>query len=141
MSDSERPPVDPNSPIPRLIGSAFGLAFGGIGLTILIFMWTKSFNDWDSPPLFFRVFASFLAIPFIITGFGALAGGLGPAKMSGLVDRLKQTQKELGEESEKPAPSRYICPNCSAPLASQADVSPHGDAKCIHCGAWFNIHG
>jgi DNA-directed RNA polymerase subunit RPC12/RpoP len=34
----------------------------------------------------------------------------------------------------------YHCPACGAPLAEGADVSPHGDAKCTHCGSWFNIH-
>jgi DNA-directed RNA polymerase subunit RPC12/RpoP len=34
----------------------------------------------------------------------------------------------------------YQCAHCGATLGEQADVSPHGDVKCAHCGRWFNIH-
>ncbi len=34
----------------------------------------------------------------------------------------------------------YACPSCGASLTDNADVSPLGDAKCGHCGRWFNVH-
>ena len=40
-----------------------------------------------------------------------------------------------------PAPLREDCPHCLEGLDPRTPVSPHGDVKCGHCHAWFNVHG
>ena len=121
----------------RFLGALVGFVFAGIGLTLLIFMWGAPFDEFGSPPLFFRIFASFIAIAFVgfggTMGFAALRGG------AGLSAPPRTTLSGPHSVPTTPA-GGYKCPNCGAPLGESADVSPSGDVKCPFCGRWFNIH-
>lgn len=140
---------DPDLP-GRIVGAVFGCSFAGAGLAILIFLWASPFGEFHSPPLFVRVFGSFVAIPFV-----AIGGGLAYASITGknprnltsgsVVGQLRELQRELNSQSDTnestSSPSvGYDCPNCGARLGENADVSPHGDVKCTYCDRWFNIH-
>jgi hypothetical protein len=56
------------SPAGRIIGGVFGFVFFGIGLTVIGFLWGAGFNELDSPPIFFRIFASLISLAFITIG-------------------------------------------------------------------------
>ncbi len=118
----------------RIIGAAFGLAFGGIGLTILVNMWFMPFGGFGSPPLFFRVFASFIAIPFVAIGAGAVYAAFTGKPMSS-VSHVRHRQSE---SLERAGNLQTVCPACGAPIGS-AEISPSGDVKCLHCKNWFNV--
>ncbi|MFH1304595.1 MAG: hypothetical protein ABIK07_26380 [Planctomycetota bacterium] len=112
----------------RLVGAVIGCVFAGIGLTVLGALWSGAL----AAPFLFRIFGSFVAIPFMaIGGFTAYSAitGLGLQK-SNLVNSASVSTKQ----------GSYSCPNCNAPLSDEFDVSPHGDVKCEHCNGWFNIH-
>ena len=136
------PPILPVQPGARLVGGLFGFIFAGIGLTVIIFLWAEPFDSFGSPPLFFRIFGSFIALAFIIfggtMGISMLMAGRKPAQDP--ASWALSAQEQLRQEAA-PAPKGYICPRCGAPLGEKADVSPMGDTRCIHCGSWFNIHG
>ena len=144
-SDSSpmRNPISQVTGPARFVGAVFGLVFFGVGLTVIIFMWSQSFDGFDSPPLFFRVFASFIALAFVAMGgtlaYGSIFGGGTMGRVSELADEaIRQREAELGQNAA--APAGYVCPNCGAALGEKADVSPLGDVKCPFCGTWFNIH-
>lgn len=126
--------------IPRLMGI---MPFG-IGITVLFFIWTGGMGN---PPLFFRVFASFIALGFVLTG---VAFFIGPGLLKGQHQHLLDRAQEMADsQNQKAAPGEpdvapqisYSCPNCGSDLGEKADVSPSGDAKCEYCRRWFNIHG
>jgi hypothetical protein len=110
-------------------------------------MWTA--EGFGAPPLVFRVFATFIAIAFVAMG-GATAYSAGRALAGGQVDfghpersapfEDQQFEDNIGQESQRTAQVGYACPGCGAPLGRGADVSPHGDVKCAHCGRWYNVH-
>jgi DNA-directed RNA polymerase subunit RPC12/RpoP len=127
----------------------------GIGLTVLTFAWSNEFDGgFGSIPVFFRLFVSFFALFFIIIGAGILFGGV-KGGQSALVNQALDLQQQLQEGMRArgitpPAEQvwtplmtseGYVCPSCNAPIGKNADVSPHGDVKCTHCGRWFNVHG
>jgi len=141
----------------RLVGGVFGLAFCGIGLTVLAFLWLTPllapFDGFGSPPPFFRLFinvfrlfGSFIAVIFVVTGaMVALSAFSGRNLM--VQRRLRRVRNWRSTISRQTAPPphlpsahAYQCPHCGAPLAGKADVSPLGDVKCSFCGMWFNIH-
>jgi len=126
-----------------------------IGLTVLTFAWSNEFDGgFGSIPVFFRLFVSFIALFFILIG-GAIVFGRHQSVHSRLIDHALDMQKQLQEGIQArgltpPAEQRgapqmssdgYVCPSCNAPIGTNADVSPHGDVKCTHCGRWFNVHG
>jgi DNA-directed RNA polymerase subunit RPC12/RpoP len=125
-----------------IVGVVTGIAFFGIGLAVLFFMWGGG-GGFHDPPMFFKIFASLIALPFVAIGatiavgsFKALTGG---DSVSSTINQLKDSA--TGTTEEPPGGhTAYVCPRCGAPLAENADVSPHGDTKCGHCGGWFNIH-
>ena len=119
-----------------LIGRAVPFMFGLIGLTVCVFLWAAPFGEWDSPPLFFRVFGTLIASVFMIVGFGSAIAG--PKMMSGVRSLAKRGRAQRG--GSEPARVGYECPNCGSSLQSGADVSPSGDVKCTFCDRWFNIH-
>lgn len=129
---------------PKLFGVLFSIIPLGVGLTVLIFLWSKPFDDWDSPPLVFRVFGSFIALGFLLFGgfaartFSAAAKGLSSME---LIDRQISQAQDASSSQPPAAPGRYACPDCGASLDPKAEVSPLGDVKCGYCGSWFNIHG
>jgi hypothetical protein len=126
----------------------------GIGLSVLGFAWSNDFGGPFGVPIFFRLFPSFIALGFIFAG-GAILFGARPGARSGLVDQALDLQQQLhegmrargmtppGEQRQAPRMTSegYECPSCNAPIGTNADVSPHGDVKCTHCGRWFNVHG
>ena len=125
-----------------LFARLIGIVPLGIGLTVLGFLWGSPWNEFGSPPLFFRVFGSFIALGFVMCGGFFLF-----AKPASPVERLKALQEELREAgltasppaSEPPQPGKLKCPNCGS-SPGQAEVSPHGDVKCDHCSRWYNVH-
>ncbi len=134
---------------PKFIGAIFGFVFFGIGLTVLIFLWSMPFDEFGSPPLFFRLFGSFIAIAFLGIGgtvaYGAITANRRTSQMAGeIFERAMSAAAPDASKKAEPhanVSAAYVCPNCAAPLAANADVSPLGDVKCGHCGGWFNIHG
>ena len=134
-------PLPSDSPINagagRFIGGVFGFAFAGIGLTVLIFLWGSPFGQWDSPPLFFRVFGSFIALVFLAVGSAVFVTSIKNRSAA----QVAATDGFPTPIAAKPAGTTgYACPHCGAPLPAKADVSPLGDAKCPFCHTWFNIH-
>jgi hypothetical protein len=121
----------------RVMGTVVGLAFAGIGLTVLVFMWAAPFGEFGSPPLFFRIFASFIAIVFVAVGGGGAVKSV-KIRPPTLTD-VEATATPAQPNAPKPQ-AGYICPHCGAPLGDRVEVSPSGDAKCGFCGRWFNIH-
>ena len=119
----------------RLIPGVFGLAFFGIGLTVLISLWAAPFGDIVSPPLVFRVFGSFIAVVFVVVG-----GSIGWTAIfaSGPFGVQATTNERSTGQGHRVM--NYTCPKCGAPISDGADVSPSGDTKCNHCGGWFNVH-
>jgi hypothetical protein len=119
---------------PRLVGAVFGLAFAGIGLSVIGFLWTSS--GFGEPPFFFKMFGSLIALVFITVGGTAFAAAIkGHPPLTGPDDGA---QSQAGAP---PAGTGYTCPACGARLRADADVSPKGDVKCGYCRQWFNIHG
>ena len=129
------------------VGLVFGLVFLGIGITVIVWMWTA--QGFGAPPLVFRVFATFIAIAFVAMGGAtaySAARSLGGGHLQPPFGQPSQPLEEppledkLGEGFDRGGQVGYTCPGCGAPLARGADVSPHGDVKCGHCGRWFNVH-
>ena len=130
---------------PRL----FAIFPAGIGVTVLFALWGGPFSF---APFFFKVFGSFIACFFIMSGVGNIKA----AEKLGDPRRMAQTLQEMQNEFSGNQPERdsssdgsgekrepkvgYDCPNCGAALGKEADVSPSGDAKCGYCERWFNIH-
>ena len=135
--------MNPDGPAgigPRIIAAAFGLAFGGIGLSVLIGMWVAPFGAFHSPPLFFRVFASFIAIPFVAVGFGSLYAAVTGMPLNGMREKFRHTSTiHPGSHTRQRGPMQTECPKCAAPIGD-AEISPSGDVKCVHCNSWFNVH-
>jgi hypothetical protein len=123
---------------PRFIPGVFGLASLGIGLTVLGFLWLTPFDEFDSPPLFFRIFGSFIAIVFVAVGSAGVWGAIRGTNPLGPTRPREFSPRQMTIPS--PARGTYTCPHCAAPLGSNIDVSPLGDVKCPFCHAWFNIH-
>ncbi|MFO0899561.1 MAG: hypothetical protein U0836_19205 [Pirellulales bacterium] len=127
----------------RIVGGVFGFTFAGIGLAVLGFMWGflggDAFGGFGGPPLFFRIFASLIALPFVVVGGAALLAAITGKAMASTPAGI--VQGIATRSNATPTAARYECPQCSSPLADRSDVSPHGDAKCGHCGSWFNVHG
>ncbi len=116
----------------------------GIGLTVLFGLWFSN-SPLSDAPVFMKLFASFVATPFVVMGIASLSGKLAPeSQIQSMMKAMAQhRQKELQDlNSSEPgvATAGYQCDGCGASLAENADVSPHGDVKCEHCGRWFNIH-
>jgi DNA-directed RNA polymerase subunit RPC12/RpoP len=139
---TSHPAPDSTAGAARFVGGVFGFVFAGIGVTVLVFMWRAPFDDFHSPPLFFRVFASFIAIAFVAIGggigFAAIRGGKGGGDTP-VAPGVAASSTPPSTTAPSTAAS-YRCPHCSAPLGDRADVSPSGDVKCTFCGRWFNIH-
>jgi hypothetical protein len=129
------------------VGLVFGLVFLGIGITVIVWMWTA--EGFGAPPLVFRIFATFIAIAFVAMGGAtaysaarALAGGdtgFGHQQHNNRIED-RDFEDKVGQRSERNEQVGYACPGCGAPLARGADVSPHGDVKCAHCGRWYNVY-
>ncbi|TWT62249.1 hypothetical protein [Rubinisphaera italica] len=127
----------------RIVAGIIGATFGGIGLTVLISMWAMPFHSFHSPPLFFRFFASFIALPFVAlggAGLFTLFTGISTAPKSSVekMQNSMQTMMSKHVKTTRTGSLRQVCPNCGAPRG-EVEVSPSGDVKCPHCKAWFNV--
>lgn len=121
-------PVSNPPPAFRFVQGVFGVVFCGIGLSVIVFLWTAPFGEFGSPPLIFRLVGSLIAVAFVAMGGGTAfmaIKGVGPGQIV---------------RGRRSGARNYECPRCGATLGDQADVSPSGDAKCGHCDSWFNIH-
>jgi hypothetical protein len=129
MSEFRRSPIGS-----RIVGGVFGFIFCGIGITVLIFLWSEPFGQFGSPPIFFRIFGSFIALAFVVMGGAvAIACIVGGHSRTGMFDNRAGAAPALRIGG-------YTCPHCGASLGEKADVSPLGDVKCTFCGSWFNVH-
>jgi len=105
-----------------------------------------------NPPLFFRMFGSFIALAFVMTGIGIFVGAGKLSDPHRLAQSLQEITKDIAANQPVAGSAKndsateakpqvgYDCPNCGAALGKQADVSPSGDVKCGYCERWFNIH-
>ncbi len=116
---------------PPLFMLLFMSIFGFIGITVFIFLWTA--RGFGAPPLIFRLFGSFIAIAFMIMGFGM--------PLSILLKGGKSSTPDVFQHPGRAAskPGTYDCPSCGANVGN-ADVSPSGDIKCSYCHEWWNVH-
>ncbi|HET6423700.1 MAG TPA: hypothetical protein VFG20_08465 [Planctomycetaceae bacterium] len=128
--DDQSPADNHLGTIGRVIFGVFGAVFAAIGVTVIGAMWLAPFNDFHSPPLFFRIVASLIAVVFVVMG-----GGIAVAAWTG-----KMQPRVSARSNPPPGSIGYTCPQCGATLAKDADVSPMGDVKCTFCQRWFNIH-
>ena len=138
MTDPAEPQPTPPNAAGRFVAAVFGVAFAGIGLTVIGFLWFGE-DGFHEPPVFFKLFGSFIAMVFVAVGgaavYGAIAGG-GP-----LAQAKRRTQSSPSSMSAASPGGGYTCPHCGGGLDRGADVSPMGDVKCSFCGRWFNVHG
>lgn len=119
-------------PAARIVGRVVPAVFGLIGLSVIVFLWSAPFDEFGSPPLFFRVFGSLIGGVFVLVGFSGAV--LGPQMRRG------RTRGRGAGSSAGSKGGGYTCPNCGAGLGKGADVSPSGDVRCSFCERWFNIH-
>ncbi len=114
----------------RFIGGVFGFVFGGIGLTVIGFLWMS--RGFEEPPLFFKLVGSFIALTFVAMGGLLFFSSIGKRPLASGAPVVP---------SHSTSGSGYTCPACGARLGEAADVSPRGDVKCGYCRKWFNVHG
>ncbi len=84
--------------LPRMIGI---IPFG-IGVTLLCFLWFGE-DGFHSPPLFFKVFGSFIALAFVMFGVAAFSAGslVNRNRLQGLADSMRDLQQsENGSTGE-----------------------------------------
>ena len=129
---------EPLGRIGQALGAIYGLVFLGVGVTVLIFLWSQPDNGF-APPLFFRVMGSFISMAFVAFGFAMCAAAFTAGRL------MRSGSPPIADtpasaEGSAPGATSYTCPHCAAPLSDNADVSPRGDVKCGYCKAWFNIH-
>lgn len=149
--------------IERFVAGLVGLGILSIGIVVLGFVWVT-----PGIPFRVRIFGSVVAIIFGIGAGGgticaAIAGDGEDNRVDGSVnDDFDEDVFEYDVEGDEfvddefveefdpgtmfvertaSKSDNYSCDACGTLLASQADVSPHGDVKCSQCGRWFNIHG
>jgi DNA-directed RNA polymerase subunit RPC12/RpoP len=122
---------------PRIMLALFFTVFPlGVGLVLLFYLWFGSFGEFGAPPPFFRAMGSLIGLAFVAFGAMLVYGSL-KVRGSSLMADVARLTHDLPKGVEGQAV--YDCPRCGAPLAGSADVSPSGDAKCHHCGSWFNV--
>ena len=119
---------------PPLFILLFFSIFGFIGIAMIAFLWGSG-DGFGSPPLFFKVFGTFIALGFVLMGFGAPLSALRRVReMEELISSIPQPPP-----ASPPVPESLQCPSCGANVGN-AEVSPSGDVKCSYCHGWWNIH-
>lgn len=120
----------------RIPAAIISGVFAAIGLTVIVFLWSQPFGQFHSPPLFFRVFGSLVALMFVVMGGTGVIAAISGKGLSPPAHGLRGVLRRPSGET----PGSYVCPNCGATLAEKIDVSPSGDVKCPYCKSWFNVH-
>lgn len=132
-------PQGPNSLPARILIGIFSSIFGGVGLKLLVFLWGSPTGGFHSPPLFFRIFGSFIAIGFVaFSAFGLFAvitGATGPQ----LPDQTSLNSELRNQNFNASSSGSFSCPSCGSGLGAESEVSPSGDVKCAHCNNWYNV--
>lgn len=118
---------------PPLFVLLFFSIFGFIGIAVIVFLWGSG-DGFGSPPLFFKVFGSLIAVGFMAMGFGVPLSFLRRGK-----EMVNLTVSGQQPQASPPVPESLKCPSCGANVG-KAEVSPSGDVKCIYCHGWWNIH-
>jgi DNA-directed RNA polymerase subunit RPC12/RpoP len=129
----------------RVLSGVFGFVFLGTGISVLVSLWNGSFGGFGEPPLLFRLIGSLISLAFIAFGGVTCLGALSARYMLNKVASVKLEPpafdaSDFPAAAPQPPAVGYVCPQCGAPLASDAEVSPLGDVKCTFCQRWFNIH-
>ena len=120
------------------VGAVFGVVFFSIGILVMVGVW-GGYDGFHQPPLFFRIFATLIAVPFVAMGGAIAYGSIRALANKGDAATIPSRSTDDGQRANGQQ-ADYNCPGCGAPLARGADVSPHGDVRCSHCGNWFNVH-
>lgn len=128
-----KPPA--KAPPPFFFLAFFGL-FGCVGVAVLIFLWSPS-SSFSGPPLIFKVVGSFIAMMFMVMGFGMPISAI---KASRARRDERPTDTKAPTSSGAAQAAGYRCPHCGAGLGHEQEVSPSGDVKCTYCKRWWNIH-
>ncbi len=102
-----------------IVGVVSGIAFFGIGLAVLFFMWSGD-GGFHDPPIFFKIFASLIALPFVAVGatiavgsFKVLTAG---ENIASTINQLKDAATDEMPQA-KSGRAAYVCPRCGSPLA------------------------
>lgn len=118
----------PRSVVAGLFASGFFGIFLAMGVLGLIYV--RRLTD-DS---FLRIFLSLIFSAFVLASLLAICG-----VWSGGRDRSSSARTESRRAAAKdPAATTFGCPRCGAGLDANADISPSGDVKCLHCNNWFS---
>ena len=87
----------------------------------------------------------FLVAKFVFPGFGVLftiAAFVSGGFFDSVFKSILRQQRKVGDGGAHPRRAPGLkCPSCGAGVSDGSKVSPHGDARCEHCGQWFNING
>jgi uncharacterized protein YjeT (DUF2065 family) len=130
--------------IPRLMGI---MPFG-IGLTVLFFIWFGDVRPFGGAPLVFRVFASFVAMGFVLTGLMIFkAPSLLKSQHQNMLDRVRELSKAAGHDlvdsSATPdgrSQVNYSCPNCGARTLTSRRAAMRS-ASTANVGSTFIVKG
>lgn len=126
----------------RYIGGFVSCIFGCIGVAVILFLWSQPHGQFGSPPVFFRVFGSFIGLVFVVVGFGntikMISGS--PVDRSGRFNRMGRRPNRFDNGRPRNQTANWDCPNCGSPLSDDNEISPSGDVKCLHCESWYNVN-
>ncbi|MEY3459962.1 MAG: hypothetical protein RL215_3119 [Planctomycetota bacterium] len=120
--------------------SAFGLIFGGIGLTVLAFLWiipAEQNSPFANVPIPFRLFASLIALAFVafsalwVTVIWKVMPNIDPARhLSKLPNILNPTFPNTIHKHSIPT----ACPRCGAKILLNNN-SENAPKTCAFCGS------
>lgn len=119
-----------------MITIVFLLVFVGIGVSVIVRVWTDS-----NTPLFARLVATFIGTMFVVGPGSAILRQL--ARLRQAAHGTSEAWESSGSPEADAAPRRKIsrsleCPRCAAGLGPEYEVSPTGDVHCSYCKCWFN---
>ena len=111
----------------RVFTSFFGIIFALVGLSVIVFLWSRPSGGFGSPPVFFRVFGSLIGLAFI--GFGVMSA-FGALSMGKVMDHARRAAAKARRTGAK-------CPNCGAAVANRIAGPDSNDVECTFCGSVF----